>query len=45
MKQNILVVDDDSLILTFLQKTLAHSGYEVETARDGVEGLEKALER
>jgi DNA-binding response OmpR family regulator len=45
MNQNILVVDDDSLILTYVQKTLLHHGYSVETARDGVEGLEKALQQ
>ena len=43
MKQpQILVVDDDERILNFLRVKLKGSGYEVLTAKDGVEALEKA---
>lgn len=39
----ILVVEDDAAISRVLQLELEHAGYEVELARDGLEGLEKAL--
>ncbi len=39
----ILVIEDDAAISRVLSLELAHEGYEVETARDGLEGLEKAL--
>ena len=39
----ILVVEDDAAISRVLQLELQHEGYEVDTARDGLEGLEKAL--
>lgn len=37
----ILVVDDESLIAQLVAETLAAKGYEVETASDGREALEK----
>ncbi len=39
----VLVVEDDAAISRVLQLELEHEGYEVESARDGLEGLEKAL--
>ncbi|MDE2481444.1 MAG: response regulator transcription factor [bacterium] len=39
----ILIVEDDAAISRVLALELGHEGYEVETARDGLEGLEKAL--
>lgn len=43
MKQfRVLVVDDEERILNFLRSKLKASGYEVLTARDGVQALEQA---
>ncbi len=39
----ILVVEDDAAISRVLTLELTHEGYAVETASDGLEGLEKAL--
>jgi two-component system, OmpR family, response regulator ArlR len=39
----VLVVEDDAAISRVLSLELQHEGYEVESARDGLEGLEKAL--
>jgi len=39
----ILVVEDDAQISRVLELELKHEGYEVETARDGMTGLERAL--
>ncbi len=39
----ILVVEDDAAIGRVLQLELEHEGYDVEVARDGLSGLEKAL--
>jgi len=39
----ILVVEDDAQISRVLELELKHEGYEVETARDGLTGLERAL--
>lgn len=39
----VLVVEDDAAIGRVLQLELEHEGYDVENARDGLEGLEKAL--
>jgi two-component system KDP operon response regulator KdpE len=38
--ETILVVEDDPSMLKFVASTLRHRGYEVQTARDGVEALE-----
>lgn len=42
MPQRILVVDDDADIRDLVTTKLESSGYEVETAGDGVTGLEMA---
>jgi two-component system response regulator ArlR len=39
----VLIVEDDAQILRVLELELKHEGYEVETARDGLSGLERAL--
>ena len=39
----ILVVEDDAQIVRVLRLELEHEGYSVETASDGLSGLEKAL--
>lgn len=43
MSKNILIVDDDDEIRELLEFDLIQSGYIVDTASNGVEGLEKAL--
>ena len=40
-KNIVLVIEDDQDVLSMLVKHLAHMGYEVITARDGMEGLKK----
>jgi DNA-binding response OmpR family regulator len=42
-KYKILLVEDDPQIVRVLRLELEHEGYEVETASDGLSGLEKAL--
>ncbi len=42
-KYKILLVEDDAQITRVLRLELEHEGYEVETASDGLAGLEKAL--
>ncbi len=39
----ILIIEDDAAISRVLQLELEHEGYEVDVARDGLSGLEKAL--
>jgi two-component system, cell cycle response regulator len=39
--QNILVVDDEQAICDILSEALDHLGHRVETARDGVEAIQK----
>lgn len=39
----VLVIEDDAAINRVLQLELEHEGYTVETARDGLSGLERAL--
>lgn len=39
----VLVIEDDAAIGRVLQLELEHEGYEVEIARDGLSGLERAL--
>ena len=43
MAPRILVIEDEVKIARILSIELTHEGYEVETATDGREGLEKAL--
>ncbi len=42
-KYKVLLVEDDPQITRVLRLELEHEGYEVETAADGLSGLEKAL--
>ncbi len=42
-QRTVLVVEDDPAIRRVLQLELEHEGYHVETAVDGLSGLEKAL--
>lgn len=43
IQKRILIVDDDDEIRELLEFDIAQSGYFVDTARDGLEGLNKAL--
>ncbi|MCR5261252.1 MAG: response regulator transcription factor [Candidatus Gastranaerophilales bacterium] len=43
MSKNLLIVDDDTDIRELLEFDLSQSGYTVDTAKDGAEGLQKAL--
>jgi DNA-binding response OmpR family regulator len=43
--QKILVVDDDPNIRLIFSKTLKKDGYEVETARTGIQALEMLLDK
>jgi len=43
IQKRILIVDDDDEIRDLLEFDVAQSGYFVDTARDGMEGLNKAL--
>ena len=42
-QKRILIVDDDDEIRELLEFDVSHSGYFVDTAKDGMEGLSKAL--
>jgi two-component system response regulator ArlR len=42
-RYKILLVEDDPQIIRVLKLELEHEGYDVETASDGLSGLEKAL--
>jgi len=44
MKKTILIVDDASMIRNLALKTAESAGYEVVTAEDGIDGLEKLAE-
>ena len=44
MSKRLLIVDDDKQIRELLAFDIAHSGYIVDVASDGQEGLKKALE-
>jgi len=43
MTKRLLIVDDDTEIRELLEFDLSHSGYNVDTAKNGLEGLNKAL--
>ena len=45
MKTSIMVVDDDPEILSLLRRGLIYEGYDVNTAIDGKEALEKVREK
>ena len=40
----ILIIEDEKALADILEYNLVREGYQVFTANDGVEGLEKALE-
>ena len=42
-KKRILIIDDDNEIRELLEFDIAQSGYITDTAKDGLEGLNKAL--
>jgi len=42
--KKILLIEDEELIITLLQKKLEKEGYKVLVARDGVEGMEQMKE-
>ena len=42
-KKRILIIDDEQQVISALQKKLGEEGFDVLTASDGKEGLEKAL--
>ena len=44
LQDTILVIDDDIDLQTVLKESLMSAGFEVETASNGREGLEKAIE-
>ncbi|WKY45479.1 response regulator transcription factor [Eubacteriaceae bacterium ES2] len=44
MNEKILVVDDEASIVDLIKMELEFEGYQVETAYDGMEAVEKALE-
>lgn len=44
MTVKVLIIEDDELMLRMYQKIFIAEGYEVETAANGEEGLEKARE-
>lgn len=41
MAKKVLIVDDDPALVTYLKALLEDNGYQVATAADGEEGLEK----
>lgn len=41
--QKILLIEDDKILLDMYQKLLLNHGYEVNTAMDGEDGLNKAI--
>ena len=41
MAKKVLVIDDDPSLVTYLKTLLEDNGYEVITAKDGEEGIEK----
>ena len=43
MAKRLFVVDDDDEIRELLEFALSHSGYSVDTACDGMDGLNKAV--
>ena len=43
MQKSLLIVDDDDEIRELLEFDLAQSGYKVDTAQNGLDGLEKAV--
>ena len=44
MAKNILLIEDEQLLIDLLQKKLKQDGYEIEVAKDGLEGMQKMRE-
>ena len=44
MARKILLVEDEEIMISLLQRKLKNEGYEVDVAQDGEEGLEKIKE-
>lgn len=44
MAKKILLVEDEEIMISLLERKLRKDGYEVSVARDGLEGLEKMKE-
>lgn len=44
MAKNIIIIDDDQYIRELYEEILKEAGYEVDTAKDGLEGFEKLHE-
>ena len=44
MKAKVLVADDSALVLRLIEKMLSGAGYDVVTAHDGLDAIEKALQ-
>ena len=44
MGKKIMVIDDEPDIITYLTTLLEENGYETDSAKDGIEGLEKIKE-
>ena len=42
--KKILIIEDEEILLELIQKKLVQEGYQVNIARDGLEGLEKLRE-
>src|SRR5262245_28454867 len=43
-RPRVLIADDSPLVLRMVEKLLGDAGFEVVTARDGIEAIEKAFE-
>lgn len=44
MAKKILIVEDEEIVLSLLEKKLKNEGYEVYSAKDGEEGIKKMKE-
>ncbi len=44
MKKKVLIIDDDPLIVSYLETILYDNGYETATANDGIEAVNTAKE-
>ncbi len=44
MAKKILIIEDEEIIYSLLQKKLTEEGYQISIAKDGVEGMEKMKE-
>lgn len=41
MAKKILLIEDEQLMISLLEKKLTQEGYDISVAKDGIEGLEK----